>query len=154
MLIKTSWGGKSLNYNFRPPSLPDFKTTPEYEEAKAKANENLKRYEAAVAAAEVTAVPVPTKPAASPKKKKRKVMKAKGSRGTASKRRKKPGRKPGRGGGKLCLIGWVRGVVLDQPLVALDRFGVVSAFHGQLGKVSPRRFMGGVELEGFVELFS
>ncbi|MGB2500267.1 MAG: sialate O-acetylesterase [Mariniblastus sp.] len=48
LLIKTSWGGKSLNYNFRPPSLPDFKTTPEYEEAKAKANENLKRYEAAV----------------------------------------------------------------------------------------------------------
>jgi len=48
LLIKTSWGGKSLNYNFRPPSLPDFKTTPEYAEAKAKANENLKRYEAAV----------------------------------------------------------------------------------------------------------
>lgn len=48
LLIKTSWGGKSLNYNFRPPSLSDFKTTPEYAEAKAKANENLKRYEAAV----------------------------------------------------------------------------------------------------------
>ena len=48
LLIKTSWGGKSLNYNFRPPSLPDFKTTPEYAEAKAKASENLKRYEAAV----------------------------------------------------------------------------------------------------------
>ena len=48
LLIKTSWGGKSLNYNFRPPSLPDFKTTPEYAEAKAKAEENLKRYEAAV----------------------------------------------------------------------------------------------------------
>ena len=48
LLIKTSWGGKSLNYNFRPPSLPDFKTTPEYAEAKAKADENLKRYEAAV----------------------------------------------------------------------------------------------------------
>jgi hypothetical protein len=48
LLIKTSWGGKSLNYNFRPPSLPDFKTTPEYAEAKTKASENLKRYEAAV----------------------------------------------------------------------------------------------------------
>ena len=48
LLIKTSWGGKSLNYNFRPPSLPDFKTTPEYAEAKAKASGNLKRYEAAV----------------------------------------------------------------------------------------------------------
>jgi alpha-galactosidase len=48
LLIKTSWGGKSLNYNFRPPSLSDFKTTPEYAEAKTKANENLKRYEAAV----------------------------------------------------------------------------------------------------------
>ncbi len=48
LLIKTSWGGKSLNYNFRPPSLPDFKTTPEYAEAKTKAEENLKRYEAAV----------------------------------------------------------------------------------------------------------
>ncbi|MDB4637333.1 sialate O-acetylesterase [Planctomycetaceae bacterium] len=48
LLIKTSWGGKSLNYDFRPPSLPDFKTTPEYAEAKAKAEEALKRYEAAV----------------------------------------------------------------------------------------------------------
>ncbi len=48
LLIKTSWGGKSLNYDFRPPSLPDFKTTPEYAEAKAKAEEDLKRYEAAV----------------------------------------------------------------------------------------------------------
>ena len=48
LLIKTSWGGKSLNYDFRPPSRPDFKTTPEYEEAKANAEENLMRYEAAV----------------------------------------------------------------------------------------------------------
>ena len=47
LLIKTSWGGKSLNYDFRPPSLPDFKTTPEYAEAKAQAEEALKRYEAA-----------------------------------------------------------------------------------------------------------
>ena len=48
LLIKTSWGGKSLNYDFRPPSSPDFKTTPFYSEAKAKAEENLVRYEAAV----------------------------------------------------------------------------------------------------------
>ncbi len=48
LLIKTSWGGKSLNYDFRPPSRPDFKTTPEYAEDKAKAEEALKRYEAAV----------------------------------------------------------------------------------------------------------
>ncbi len=48
LLIKTSWGGKSLNYDFRPPSLPAFDTTPEYAEAKAKAEEDLKRYEAAV----------------------------------------------------------------------------------------------------------
>lgn len=48
LIIKTSWGGKSLNYNFRPPSLPDFKTTPEYAEARAKAEEALERYEAAV----------------------------------------------------------------------------------------------------------
>lgn len=49
LLIKTSWGGKSLNYDFRPPSRPDYKTSPEYAEAKAKAEEALKRYEAAVA---------------------------------------------------------------------------------------------------------
>jgi hypothetical protein len=48
LLIKTSWGGKSLNYDFRPPSLPDFKATPEYVEAKVKSEEALKRYEAAV----------------------------------------------------------------------------------------------------------
>lgn len=48
LLIKTSWGGKSLNYDFRPPSRPDFKTTPEYAEAKANAEEKLLRYEAAV----------------------------------------------------------------------------------------------------------
>jgi hypothetical protein len=48
LLIKTSWGGKSLNYDFRPPSRPDFKTTPEYAEARAKAEDDLKRYEAAV----------------------------------------------------------------------------------------------------------
>jgi alpha-galactosidase len=48
LLIKTSWGGKSLNYDFRPPSRPEFKTTPEYAEAKAKAAEDMKRYDAAV----------------------------------------------------------------------------------------------------------
>ncbi len=48
LLIKTSWGGKSLNYDFRPPSRPDYKTTPEYLEAKAKAAEELKNYEVAV----------------------------------------------------------------------------------------------------------
>lgn len=48
LLIKTSWGGKSLDYDFRPPSMPDFKTTPEYAEAKAKAEEAQRRYEAAV----------------------------------------------------------------------------------------------------------
>ena len=48
LLIKTSWGGKSLNYNFRPPSLPNFNTTPEYAQAKVKAAEALKKYEAAV----------------------------------------------------------------------------------------------------------
>ena len=48
LLIKTSWGGKSLNYDFRPPSLPDFKTTPEYAEARAQAEEAQKRYDAAV----------------------------------------------------------------------------------------------------------
>lgn len=47
LLIKTSWGGKSLNYDFRPPSLPDFRTTPEYAEAKAKADEAQQRYESA-----------------------------------------------------------------------------------------------------------
>lgn len=48
LLIKTSWGGKSLMYDFRPPSAADFKTTRAYAEAKAKAEENEKRYEEAV----------------------------------------------------------------------------------------------------------
>ncbi len=48
LLIKTSWGGKSLMYDFRPPSAADFKTTKAYAEAKAKAEENKKRYEEAV----------------------------------------------------------------------------------------------------------
>lgn len=50
LLIKTSWGGKSLDYDFRPPSLSDFKTTPEYAEAMANAAAELERYEAAVSA--------------------------------------------------------------------------------------------------------
>ncbi len=48
LLIKTSWGGKSLMYDFRPPSAVDFKTTRGYAEAKVKAAENEKRYEEAV----------------------------------------------------------------------------------------------------------
>ncbi len=32
LLIKTSWGGKSLNYDFRPPSLPDYRETQSYRE--------------------------------------------------------------------------------------------------------------------------
>lgn len=48
LLIKTSWGGKSLNYDFRPPSMPDFKTTKAYTEGKAGAEEAQKKYEAAV----------------------------------------------------------------------------------------------------------
>lgn len=41
-------GRKSLNYDFRPPSRPDFKTTPEYAAAKVQAEEAQKRYEQAV----------------------------------------------------------------------------------------------------------
>lgn len=48
LLIKTSWGGKSLNYDFRPPSRPDFQSTPEYAEARAKAEADQQRDEAAV----------------------------------------------------------------------------------------------------------
>lgn len=32
LLIKTSWGGKSLHYDFRPPSLPDYKETKSYQD--------------------------------------------------------------------------------------------------------------------------
>jgi len=48
LIIKTSWGGKSLTYDFRPPSAPDFKTTKAYADAKAAAEEARKRYEEAV----------------------------------------------------------------------------------------------------------
>ena len=48
LIIKTSWGGKSLTYDFRPPSAPDFKTTKAYADAKAGAEEARKRYEEAV----------------------------------------------------------------------------------------------------------
>lgn len=44
LLIKTSWGGKSLMYDFRPPSAADFKTTKAYAEAKQKAMDNEQRY--------------------------------------------------------------------------------------------------------------
>ena len=49
LLIKTSWGGKSLHYDFRPPSMPDFKTTKAYTDGKAGAEEAQKKYEAALA---------------------------------------------------------------------------------------------------------
>jgi alpha-galactosidase len=48
LVIKVSWGGKSLTYDFRPPSAPDFKTTKAYADAKAGADEARKRYEQAV----------------------------------------------------------------------------------------------------------
>jgi alpha-galactosidase len=48
LLIKTSWGGKSIMYDFRPPSATDFKSTKAYAEAKAKAAEQKAKYEAAV----------------------------------------------------------------------------------------------------------
>ena len=48
LLIKASWGGKSLMYDFRPPSAPDFKSTKAYADAKARAEENLAKYEEAV----------------------------------------------------------------------------------------------------------
>ena len=48
LLIKASWGGKSLMYDFRPPSAPEFRSTKAYADAKAKAEENLARYKEAV----------------------------------------------------------------------------------------------------------
>ncbi|MCF7958263.1 MAG: hypothetical protein K9M57_07445 [Phycisphaerae bacterium] len=48
LIIKTSWGGKSLHYDFRPPSAPDFKTTRAYADAKASAENALLRYEEAI----------------------------------------------------------------------------------------------------------
>jgi len=48
LVIKVSWGGKSLTYDFRPPSAPDFKTTKAYADAKAGAEEAQKRYAEAV----------------------------------------------------------------------------------------------------------
>ena len=48
LVIKVSWGGKSLTYDFRPPSAPDFKTTKAYADAKAGAEEARKSYEEAV----------------------------------------------------------------------------------------------------------
>ena len=48
LLIKASWGGKSLMYDFRPPSASDFKSTKAYADAKTKAEENLVRFREAV----------------------------------------------------------------------------------------------------------
>jgi alpha-galactosidase len=48
LLIKSSWGGKSITYDFRPPSAPDFKTTQAYADAKASAEKNQLRYEEAI----------------------------------------------------------------------------------------------------------
>ena len=48
LLIKASWGGKSLMYDFRPPSAVDFKRTKAYADAKAKAEENLVKYKEAL----------------------------------------------------------------------------------------------------------
>ena len=48
LLIKTSWGGKSLTYDFRPPSASDFKSTKAYADAKAKTAANLVKYKEAV----------------------------------------------------------------------------------------------------------
>lgn len=48
LIIKTSWGGKSLNYDFRPPSRPEFKATSDYAELEVAAAEALKTYEAKV----------------------------------------------------------------------------------------------------------
>ena len=48
LLIKTSWGGKSLMYDFRPPSASDFNNTKAYADAKAKAEANLVKYKETV----------------------------------------------------------------------------------------------------------
>ncbi|MDC3335272.1 sialate O-acetylesterase [Opitutales bacterium] len=48
LLIKASWGGKSLMYDFRPPSASDFKNTKAYADAKTKAEENLVKYKEAI----------------------------------------------------------------------------------------------------------
>ena len=48
LLIKTSWGGKSLMYDFRPPSAVEVKGTKAYADAKAKAEANLVKYKKAV----------------------------------------------------------------------------------------------------------
>lgn len=48
LIIKSSWGGKSLHYDFRPPSAADFKTTKAYADAKASSEQALIRYEEAV----------------------------------------------------------------------------------------------------------
>jgi hypothetical protein len=46
LLIKTSWGGKSINYDFRPPSRPDYTETKSYQDYLAA----VKKYETDLAA--------------------------------------------------------------------------------------------------------
>ena len=46
LLIKTSWGGKSLHCDFRPPSMPDYKETKSYQDYLAA----VKKYETDLAA--------------------------------------------------------------------------------------------------------
>lgn len=48
LLIKTSWGGKSLHYDFRPPSLPDYIETKSYQDYLGA----VKKYETDLAAYE------------------------------------------------------------------------------------------------------
>lgn len=48
LLIKASWGGKSLMYDFRPPSAQDFKQTRAYADMEEKAKQNRIKYEEAV----------------------------------------------------------------------------------------------------------
>ncbi len=55
LLIKTSWGGKSLHYDFRPPSLPDYRETQSYREylaAVEKYETDLAAYNEAMQAAD------------------------------------------------------------------------------------------------------
>lgn len=48
LLIKAAWGGKSLAYDFRPPSAPDFKTTKAYADMVEAAKQRQINYEKAV----------------------------------------------------------------------------------------------------------
>jgi alpha-galactosidase len=48
LLIKTAWGGKSIMYDFRPPSATEFKSTKAYADAKTKAAAQKAKYDEAV----------------------------------------------------------------------------------------------------------